>query len=132
MNMLETCICGPVGNECSPPSSNLSLHPPPLSGTRETAVLYALLTAGAATGVAQACHDQAIEGCCELSKSTGEDEEGNLIYYNCNDNVEWALRNLDEFIGVVRSSPVTTLELMHEHNTHVGEKVRTVTVYMSG
>ncbi len=53
----------------------------------------------------------------------GKDEDGNLIYYGCNDNIEWALGYITTFTVVPVSSPVSAMELTNEHNANVGKEV---------
>ena len=106
-------------------------------GTRETAVLYAYMSAGATQGVAEACHDQKIEQCpCETEGAAREeDANGNIIFNTCNDNIEWALRFVQGFVDNSTTLPspseATARDLMDVHNNALGRRIvrnRTTTV----
>ena len=54
------------------------------------------------------------------------DEENNLIFNDCNDNFEYAVEFIDDFISDTDDVPVTDRELMDMHNTEVGKEVSRV------
>ena len=102
--------------------------------TLETAVLNALLTAGAVHAIAEACHEQRIKDCpCVIDDESTEPDvmydyadyepEGNLTSWDnqsnrtevtltqCADHVEWALEYVMEFVD-----PLDSLDLWNVKN----------------
>ena len=83
-------------------------------------------------GIAEACHEKQILDCpCDLIGPVRvEDKDGNVIFFDCYDNVDWALTFVQNFIDNSGSSSVTptpagpsSRELMDKHNAQVGRKV---------
>ena len=93
------------------------------------------MSAGATQGVAEACHDQKIELCpCEIEGGIArqEDADGNIIFNDCNDNIEWALSFVQGFVDNSTTLPspseATARDLMDIHNNALGRRVCTVNV----
>lgn len=73
------------------------------NGTRETAMVNAFLSAGAAHGIASACHESVLEGCtCDADPAR---REGDVTYLqSCGDDVNYAIRLLRELYGLEGST----------------------------
>ncbi len=92
--------------------------------TRETAVLYAFLVAGASQRLAQYCREGRIRE-CECNKAEQQiDDENNVIFNKCDENPTWALNYIQEFT----TSPYQDLSvnntgsLIDMHNIEVGKQ----------
>ena len=68
------------------------------ASTRETAIIQAYFAAGAVKGIATACHDQKLKNCvCSVNPPQNSDPDGNVVYYNCNEDYAYALTNALNF-----------------------------------
>lgn len=96
-------------------------YPPPIcSGTRETAMVNAFLSAGAAHGIASACHESVLEGCtCDADPAR---REGDVTYLqSCGDDVNYAIRLLRELYGLEGST--RERDLVDSWNNELGYAV---------
>ena len=94
------------------------------AGTPERAILSAFMNAGAAHGIASACHENLIDGCqCE----TEDTERINGITYlqSCADNVDFAISFLRNFNREteIPSADQLNIYLMDQWNNELGYEV---------
>ena len=67
--------------------------------TRETALLYSYFMAGATWALATDCRSMKLIHCaCERSGDTERSDNGDVVFYDCNANVQYARRFMDEFV----------------------------------
>ena len=68
--------------------------------TKETALLHSYFTAGALWALATDCQSEKIVNCVCIreGKDREQDAEGNLLFYTCNANVDFARHYLDTFV----------------------------------
>ena len=95
--------------------------------TRETAVLFAFLVAGATQKLAQFCREGRIRECsCSQSTHQHKDAENNLIFESCGENITWA----SEYIQTFSILPYEDMKIndirskCDQHNIKVGTMVR--------
>ena len=87
------------------------------------------MNAGAMVGVAEACHDKQIFNCpCEvIGPVRKEDADGNIVFNECSDNVNWAMTFLQSFVDSsmtqVTPEDATDRQLMDKRNIEVGRQV---------
>ena len=95
------------------------------SDTRETAVLNAYMSAGAAHGIASACHENVIDG-CKCQESTQTRREGDVLYLtSCGDDVNFATRVLRTLTGLEIGKALSQAkDLVSQWNNEIGYRVR--------
>ncbi len=94
-------------------------------------MLYAFLVAGATQRLAQFCHEGKIDNDeCQCSQAQQTlDEEGNIIFEKCDENVEWAQNYIQNFT----TSPYQNLSvddtgaMVDIHNIGVGRETMSKT-----
>lgn len=98
-----------------------------LSGTKETAFIYAVLSAGVVHSVTQACSAGNLTDCsCDMSRYGESDVEG-WKWGGCSDNVNYGLWFAKSFVDApetIRHEDSRNIRnLMNLHNNEVGRKV---------
>jgi len=96
--------------------------------TRETGVLFAFFVAGSLQHIAQSCREGNIQDCrCFKTVQQYQDEEDNIIFEECGEDMTWAAGYLDNFIreaysdlGIQDDSPGAIVDF---HNVQVGQNV---------
>lgn len=91
-----------------------------LAGTRETAFLSAIISAGIAREVARKCREQALDlcGCGFL--------EGDSLHGGCGDNDVQGVEIAKQFTDTSINDLTDPFSLMSLHNNEVGRKVSLV------
>ena len=95
-------------------------------GTRETAFVNAMLTAGAGHQIAVSCRDEKLDNCtCKIEGVNGI-VDGNFISYGCSHDTEVAKMILNKFLGnnETLSEDAAIQEKARVHNQDVGFQVR--------
>ena len=92
--------------------------------TRETALLYSYFMAGATWALATDCKNMKLKDCvCRRSKDESN-EDGTVIFYDCNANVEYARRFMDEFVlNMQKKSNDSCCERLSYNNSIYGYNV---------
>ena len=93
-------------------------------GTRETAFLDALISAGIAREVARKCKEQNLDSCaCDFTDERPEDvDETTTIISGCGDNCDYGVAVAKEFTDSEADDSCTGLITLH--NNKVGREVR--------
>lgn len=100
------------------------------AGTRETAFLYAVSSAGVVYTITRACSEGDLDTChCDPSKQgQSRDLHGTFQWGGCSDNIRYALRFARSFMDAKdkqmkqRNRP-DTRALMNLHNSRAGRRV---------
>ena len=95
------------------------------AGTRETAFLNAIISAGICREVARKCREQKLEFCaCDFSVE-GKTVNGTTVIGGCGDNDEFAVKIATQFTGCETSLSVATgsTSVLALHNSEVGRTV---------
>ena len=89
------------------------------------AVLNAYMSAGAAHGIASACHENVIDG-CKCQQSTQTRREGDVLYLTtCGDDVDFATRVLRTLTGLEIGNALSqAVDLVSQWNNEIGYRVR--------
>ena len=91
--------------------------------TRETALLYSYFMAGATWALATDCKNTKLKD-CECRRSNAEsNEDGTVIFYGCNANVEYARRFMDEFVLNMQKKNDSCCEHLSWNNSIYGYNV---------
>ena len=104
--------------------------PLPVAGTKETAFIYAILSAGVVHSVTQACSAGNLTDCsCDMSRYGEADVEG-WKWGGCSDNVNyglWFAKNFVDAPETMRHEDSRNIRnLMNLHNNEVGRRVSRV------
>ena len=93
-------------------------------GTRETAFLDALISAGIAREVARKCKEQSLDSCaCDFTDERPEDvDETTTIISGCGDNCDYGVKVAKEFSDSEADDSCAGLITLH--NNKVGREVR--------
>ena len=104
------------------------------SGTKETAYVYAITSAGVVYSVTRACSSGHIPDCkCDTSSSGKVDKSGKWKWAECNDNVYYGIKFAKQFIDAAenefpqrirKNKRKNMRKLMNLHNNKVGRTVR--------
>ena len=110
--------------------SVLTSRPLPVAGTKETAFIYAILSAGVVHSVTQACSAGNLTDCsCDMSRYGEADVEG-WKWGGCSDNVNyglWFAKNFVDAPETMRHEDSRNIRnLMNLHNNEVGRRVSRV------
>lgn len=96
-------------------------------GTRETAFLNAIISAGIAREVARKCREAELDACnCDFSVESGEHEiedDTVTVFGGCGDNDEFGVELAKEFTDKSISKLNDAFSLMSLHNNKVGRAV---------
>ena len=114
--------CGVKGAQVFTTSVLLQSIPllPLCPGTRETAMVNAFLSAGAAHGIASACHESVLEGCtCDAGPARREDDVTYL--QSCGDDVQYAIEFLRDLYGLEGST--RERDMVDSWNNEIGYDV---------
>ncbi|PVD25186.1 hypothetical protein C0Q70_15684 [Pomacea canaliculata] len=110
-------------------STNQKVFGPVLKkGTKETAFIYAILSAGVVHSVTQACSAGNLTDCsCDMSRYGEADVEG-WKWGGCSDNVQyglWFAKNFVDAPETIRHQDSRNIRnLMNLHNNEVGRRVQ--------
>ena len=108
---------------CTVTSTLLIIH----VGTRETAFLNAIISAGIAREVARKCREAELDACnCDFSVESSRQEEGDdiiTVYGGCGDNDEFGVEIAKAFTDKSISKLNDAFSLMSLHNNKVGRAV---------
>ena len=66
--------------------------------TRETALLFSYFIAGATWALATDCRSMRLRDCVCRRSNDESNEDGTVVFYDCNANVEYARMFLDELV----------------------------------
>ena len=96
-----------------------------LTGTRETAFLNAIISAGIAREVARKCKEQELDACaCDFSVDSNTDNgEGITIIGGCGDNAEFGIKIAEQFTDTSLDGLKDPFSLVALHNNEVGREV---------
>ena len=99
-----------------------------LTGTRETAFLNAIISAGIAREVARKCKEQELDACaCDFSvDSSTNNEDATTVIGGCGDNCEFGVKIAKQFTDA-KGGHKNCCSLVTLHNNKVG---RTVSSYI--
>lgn len=97
-------------------------------GTRETAFIYSILSAGVVHSVTQACTAGNLTTCtCDVSAREGEHTVEGWKWGGCSDNVKYGIEFSRQFVDASESTRSEKSEnirnRMNLHNNEVGRKV---------
>lgn len=97
-------------------------------GTRETAFIYSILSAGVVHSVTQACTAGNLITCtCDVSAREGEHTVEGWKWGGCSDNVKYGIEFSRQFVDASESTRSEKSEnirnRMNLHNNEVGRKV---------
>ena len=93
-------------------------------GTRETAFLNALISAGIAREVARKCKEQELDACaCDFSVESTAKEEAITIIGGCGDNDNFGCQIAEDFTDTSLKGLKDVLSLATLHNNAVGREV---------
>ena len=108
---------------CTVTSTLLIIH----IGTRETAFLNAIISAGIAREVARKCREAELDACnCDFSVESGRQEKEDdtiTVYGGCGDNDEFGVEIAKAFTDQSISKLNDAFSLMSLHNNKVGRAV---------
>ena len=96
-----------------------------VTGTRETAFLSAIISAGIAREVARKCKDQELDACaCDFSVDNNVDnDEAITIIGGCGDNSEFGVKIAEQFTDTSLEGRNDPFSLVTLHNNEVGREV---------
>lgn len=102
-----------------------------LADTRESAFIQAMLSAGAARAIGQACKDEdkTLKNCtCRQEGLSGEDAEGNFIVYDCSTNPATGNQLMKKFLypSGSKAEEGSLDEQIERHNNDFGIAVSNV------
>ena len=91
------------------------------------------MSAGAAHELAQACRTGAVSNCqCEIVGDVRtQDAQGNIIFNDCSDNIQYASNTVLQFIKD-NSTNISDVDVVNYHNYQVGLQVRTSNTIVKG
>ena len=106
-----------------------------ISGTRETAFIYSILSAGVVHSVTQACTAGNLTTCtCDVSAREGEHTVEGWKWGGCSDNVKYGIEFSRQFVDAPESSrsekSTNIRNRMNLHNNEVGRKVMCWLIYL--
>ena len=95
------------------------------AGTRETAFLSALISAGISREVARKCKEQNLESCsCDFNDTVPANaREADTVIAGCGDNCDYGVKIAEEFTDCGQDKDSCT-GLAALHNNKVGREVR--------
>ena len=106
-----------------------SSHTSNFPGTRETAFLDAIISAGIAREVARKCKEQELTACgCDFSV-TGKIMESSTVIGGCGDNVKFSTEIAKQFTDPYPDNFTDCCNLTTRHNNKVGRKVSCIILY---
>ena len=97
------------------------------SGTRETAFIYSILSAGVTHSVTRACSAGNLTDCtCDQTRE-GEDSIDGWVWGGCSDNVKYGLDFSRKFVDapevLMHQDTQSIRNKMNIHNNEVGRRV---------
>lgn len=98
-------------------------------GTRETAFIYSILSAGVVHSVTKACTAGNLTACtCDVSVREGEHSVEGWKWGGCSDNVKYGIQFSRQFVDAeeaIRNEKSANIRnRMNLHNNEVGRKVK--------
>jgi len=93
-------------------------------GTRETALLYSYFTSAATWALAADCKSEKLVNCpCIKSEVKKKKGNGDVVFFGCNANVDYARDYLDMFVLDNQKNSKNTWEQLNWWNSIVGYNV---------
>lgn len=101
-----------------------------VTGSRESAFVYAISSAGVVFAITRACSQGELKSCsCDpKKKGTAKDNKGTFDWGGCSDNIDYGIKFARAFVDAKERKGKDARALMNLHNNRAGRKVWTSTV----
>lgn len=98
-----------------------------VSGSRESAFVYAISSAGVVFAITRACSQGELKSCsCDpKKKGTAKDSKGTFDWGGCSDNIDYGIKFARAFVDAKERKGKDARALMNLHNNRAGRKVWT-------
>ncbi|CAJ0955104.1 unnamed protein product [Ranitomeya imitator] len=93
-------------------------------GSRESAFVYAISSAGVVFAITRACSQGELKSCsCDpKKKGSSKDSRGSFDWGGCSDNIDYGIRFARSFVDAREKKGKDARALMNVHNNRVGRK----------
>lgn len=100
-----------------------------VTGSRESAFVYAISSAGVVFAITRACSQGELKSCsCDpKKKGTAKDSKGTFDWGGCSDNIDYGIKFARAFVDAKERKGKDARALMNLHNNRAGRKVWTAT-----
>lgn len=96
-----------------------------VSGSRESAFVHAISSAGVVFAITRACSQGELKSCsCDpKKKGTAKDSKGHFDWGGCSDNIDYGIKFARAFVDAKERKGKDARALMNLHNNRAGRKV---------
>lgn len=96
-----------------------------VSGSRESAFVYAISSAGVVFAITRACSQGELKSCsCDpKKKGSAKDNRGHFDWGGCSDNIDYGVKFARAFVDAKERKGKDARALMNLHNNRAGRKV---------
>lgn len=96
-----------------------------VSGSRESAFVHAISSAGVVFAITRACSQGELKSCsCDpKKKGSAKDSKGHFDWGGCSDNIDYGIKFARAFVDAKERKGKDARALMNLHNNRAGRKV---------
>lgn len=96
-----------------------------VSGSRESAFVHAISSAGVVFAITRACSQGELKSCsCDpKKKGSAKDSKGHFDWGGCSDNIDYGIKFARAFVDAKEWKGKDARALMNLHNNRAGRKV---------